>query len=131
MLDRGALLTVISADEALDLLRFIPEISNEVDSIFLKHLKDLGLSEKSEKIINLIKGKDAIEKVLGESKQSKKKAALKMENEGTLKAIVDTTKEVDPHHDEKVMLIMPADKPRYIEGMLSRGADMITIHADD
>ncbi|OIO43683.1 MAG: hypothetical protein AUJ41_04555 [Candidatus Pacebacteria bacterium CG1_02_43_31] len=131
MLDRGALLTVISVDEALDLLRFIPEISNEVDKVFLKHLEELGLSEKSERIINLLKGRDSIEKVLNESKQNEQKAMLKMENEGTLKAIVDTTSEVDPHSDEKVMLIMPADKPRYIEGMLSRGADMITIHADD
>ena len=131
MLGRGALLTVISADEALDLLRFIPEISNEVNKVFLKHLEELGLSEKSERIINLIKGRDAIEKVLNESKRSEQKATLKMENEGILKAIVDTAKEVDPRNDEKVMLIMPADKPRYVEGMLTRSADMITIHADD
>lgn len=131
ILDHGALLTVINVDEALDLLRFIPEVSKEVDREFNSHLDEMGLSGKNKQILNLVKGRDALEKVLNEAKQSEQKARIKIENEETLKAIVDITKIINSQSNEKVMLIMPADKPHYVEGMLTRGADMITIHADD
>lgn len=131
ILDQGSLLTVINVDEALDLLRFIPEVSKVVDREFNSHLDEIGLSKKKERILNLVKGRDALEKVLIEARQGEQKARIKIENEETLKAIVDITKEIDSQSNEKVMLIMPADKPRYVEGMLTRGADMITIHADD
>lgn len=131
MLDHGALLTVINAEEALDLLHFTSEATRETDGRFTKYLDRLGLSREKEQILRLVKGIDAIEGILAEAKQSESRARIRIENGDALKAIVDVTKEVDPQSKEKIMLIMPADNSRYVTGMLIREADMITIHADD
>src|SRR3990167_4228197 len=54
-----------------------------------------------------------------------------LESEDLLRAVVRLTQALFSKSSQRTMLIMPADNPRYVEGMLTREADMLTIHSDD
>lgn len=127
ILEHGALLTVINPEEALQLLRFNSDISAEANQRFLQKLKaqTKGLTDKQlESVTGYIQGINVIAELL-----SGKTNVL--ESEDQLRAVVRLAEAVSSKERQKVMLIMPADNPRYVEGMLTREADMLTIHADD
>lgn len=127
ILDHGALLTVINPEEALRLLRFIPEINAEADQRFYNQLKaqNIELDDRLlRRITDYMQGIAAIEELLHRNTKE-------LKDEDQLMAIVKLAKAVSSASDKETMLIMPADNPRYVEGMLTREADMLTIHADD
>lgn len=120
----GSMLTVIRPEEALKLLKYHEDVAVEAGRIFSELY---GMYSHRQELSRLLRAADTAETLLRGG--TKERGSL-LAGRDELKALVEVAEAFTTGPLKKTMIIMPADNPRFLSAMLTRGADMITLQVD-